>query len=48
MFSSMGRSGTEVVGTVALLTRTAVVLRHAAGRKKTLPLDSILSIWEES
>jgi len=47
VFSSMGRSGTEVVGTVALLTRSAVVLRDASGRKKTLPLDSILSIWDE-
>jgi len=47
VFSSMGRSGTEVVGTVALLTRTTVVIRDTFGRKKTLPLNSILSIWEE-
>jgi len=48
VFAATGRrSGTEVVGTVAMLTRATVVIRDAHGRKKTLPLDSILSIMEE-
>jgi len=47
VFTSTGRNGTEVVGTVALLTRSTVVLRDDRGRKKTLPLASIVSIWEE-
>ena len=47
VFTSMGRNGTDVVGMVALLTRSMVVIRDVRGRKRTLPLASTLSIWEE-
>lgn len=47
VFAATGRNGTEVVGTVAMLTRATVVIREARGRQRTLPLDSILSILED-
>lgn len=47
VLATTGRKGTEVVGTVVMLNRSAVVLRDDYGRQKTLPLASILSVWED-
>ncbi len=47
LISSEGRNGTEVVGTVAMLTEATVVIRNTNGRQKAIALNSILSIWEE-
>ncbi|MEO5678338.1 MAG: helicase-associated domain-containing protein [Acidimicrobiales bacterium] len=47
VLATTGRKGTEAVGTVVMLNRSAVVLRDDYGRQKTLPLASIVSVWED-
>jgi len=46
VFSAAGRSGTEVVGTVVMLTPSTVVISDERGRKKPILLESILSVME--
>jgi len=46
VFSATGRNGTEVVGTVVMLTSSTVVISDGRGRKKPILLDSILTVME--
>lgn len=46
VFSATGRGGTEVIGTVVMLTSSTVVISDERGRKKPIILESILSVME--
>ncbi|CAA9220273.1 MAG: hypothetical protein AVDCRST_MAG76-586 [uncultured Acidimicrobiales bacterium] len=46
VFSAEGRSGTEVVGTVVMLSSSTVVISDERGRKKPILLERILSVME--
>jgi len=42
--SAAGRNGTDVVGTVVMLTSSTVVISDERGRKKPILLESILGV----
>jgi len=46
VFAATGRNGTEVVGTVVMLTPSTVVISDERGRKKPILLEKILSVME--